>query len=303
MKPETIKKLLTINRQFYQTFAEAFDATRQRVQPGVARALGRVLDAIPPDARVLDLGCGNGEVARELARRGFRGAYVGVDASEGLLEAARLQTSEVFGDFGSLVTFIQRDLTAPDWDTGLEGPFDGVLAFAVFHHLPPVFVPGILGKVWGLMGGEPASRRVGESTNQRISESASRRVGESTNQRISESASRRVSESASQQYAIRNTQYAIRSPFFILSNWQFLNSPRWQVRIQPWERVGLTASDVGPDDYLLDWRRGGEGLRYVHHFSEAELAALAEGAGFEVVETFFSDGAEGNLGIYQVWTI
>ena len=39
----------------------------------------------------------------------------------------------------------------------------------------------------------------------------------------------------------------------------------------------------------------------MHHFSEAELAALAEGAGFEVVETFLSDGAEGNLGLYQVW--
>ncbi|NJN44462.1 MAG: hypothetical protein HC806_06905 [Anaerolineae bacterium] len=71
MAPEVVEKLLDINRQFYQTFAEAFDATRQRVQPGVARVLGM----IPPQARILDLGCGNGEVARELARRGFAGEY------------------------------------------------------------------------------------------------------------------------------------------------------------------------------------------------------------------------------------
>ncbi len=90
-------------------------------------------------------------------------------------------------------------------------------------------------------------------------------------------------------------------PLFIFSNWQFLNSPRWIARIQPWERVELTASDLDSHDYLLDWRRGGEGLRYVHHFSEAELAALAKETGFEVLETFVSDGAEGNLGLYQIW--
>jgi hypothetical protein len=32
--------------------------------------------------------------------------------------------------------------------------------------------------------------------------------------------------------------------------------------------VGLSANDVDPGDYLLDWRSGGEGLRYIHHFSE-----------------------------------
>ena len=55
-------------------------------------------------------------------------------------------------------------------------------------------------------------------------------------------------------------------------------------------------------DYLLDWKRGGEGLRYVHQFSEEELGGLAEDAGFRVVESFYSDGESGRLGLYQVWT-
>ena len=54
-------------------------------------------------------------------------------------------------------------------------------------------------------------------------------------------------------------------------------------------------------DYLLDWRRDGNGLRYVHHFNEEELAALASDSGFSVLETFNSDGESGNLGLYQVW--
>ena len=58
---------------------------------------------------------------------------------------------------------------------------------------------------------------------------------------------------------------------------------------------------MDPGDYLLDWRSGGQGLRYVHHFSREELGALAAAYGFEVVETFESDGEGGRLGLYGVW--
>ena len=88
---------------------------------------------------------------------------------------------------------------------------------------------------------------------------------------------------------------------FILSNWQFLNSEKLKARVQLWQKAGIQASDVDAGDYLLDWRSGGEGLRYVHHFDEGELSALAEAAGFTVLETFYSDGESGNLGLYQIW--
>ncbi len=88
---------------------------------------------------------------------------------------------------------------------------------------------------------------------------------------------------------------------FIHSEWQFLNSPRLKARIQPWEAIGLSESDVDPGDYLLDWRQGGVGLRYVHHFSEAELAELAESTGFSITQSFLSDGENSRLGLYQVW--
>lgn len=90
---------------------------------------------------------------------------------------------------------------------------------------------------------------------------------------------------------------------FIHSAWQFLNSAKLKARIQPWEKVGLAAQDVEQNDYLLDWRRGGDGLRYVHHFSESELQSLANQSGFEIVETFLSDGEGGKLGLYQVWRV
>jgi SAM-dependent methyltransferase len=87
----------------------------------------------------------------------------------------------------------------------------------------------------------------------------------------------------------------------IHSEWQFLNSERLRARIQPWETIGLAEGDVGPGDYLLDWRQGGTGLRYVHHFSAEELEELAAKAGFRIIESSLSDGENQRLGLYQAW--
>jgi SAM-dependent methyltransferase len=88
---------------------------------------------------------------------------------------------------------------------------------------------------------------------------------------------------------------------FILSNWQFLNSAKLKSRIQPWDKVGINESDLDEGDYLLDWRSGGEGLRYAHHFTAQELLGLANQAEMRVTDSFSSDGEGGNLGLYQVW--
>jgi hypothetical protein len=90
---------------------------------------------------------------------------------------------------------------------------------------------------------------------------------------------------------------------FILSNWQFLNSGKLKARIEPWEEAAIQNSDVDAGDYLLDWRSGGKGLRYVHHFSESELSMLAKETRFKISETFYSDGAKGDLGLYQIWEL
>ena len=88
---------------------------------------------------------------------------------------------------------------------------------------------------------------------------------------------------------------------FILSNWQFLNSAKLRLRIQAWDKVGINGNDLDEGDYLLDWRSGGEGLRYAHHFSAEELLGLADQVQMRVTDSFSSDGDGGNLGLYQVW--
>jgi hypothetical protein len=93
---------------------------------------------------------------------------------------------------------------------------------------------------------------------------------------------------------------------FLHSVWQFNSSPRLVKRIQPWQAIGLAITDVDEGDALLDWRAEPEGdrpaLRYVHAFNEAELQKLAEKSGFRVTDSWLSDGKEGCLGLYQVWS-
>jgi SAM-dependent methyltransferase len=88
---------------------------------------------------------------------------------------------------------------------------------------------------------------------------------------------------------------------FMLSNWQFSASGRMQSRIMPWSAVGMNDTDLDEGDHLIDWRRGGTGLRYVHEFGEGELAGLATESGFSVAESFLSDGADRRSGLYQTW--
>lgn len=240
MDSAIITRLLELNKDFYTRFGDSFSATRHRLQPGVRR----VLEMLKGEESILDLGCGNGELARELAKRGHYGAYLGVDFSLPLLREAESQPDNFSAKF------LQVDLTqlsAVGDQLSANRPWSLITAFAVLHHIP----------------------------------------------------------SAELRLNILHTMHQLLNPkgLFIHSNWQFLNSEKLKARIQPWELAAISGSDVDAGDYLLDWRSGGEGLRYVHHFDEDALQALADASGFQVEETFYSDGEGGNLGLYQVWRV
>ena len=85
MESATVQRLNALTREFYDQHAEAFADSRPRLAAGVRRVLAQV----PPGARVLEIGCGDGKAARWLARQAAPAFYLGMDSSEGMLERAR----------------------------------------------------------------------------------------------------------------------------------------------------------------------------------------------------------------------
>jgi len=85
-----------------------------------------------PVGRVLDLGCGNGVLARAILTRHPQAQCTLVDFSEPMLDAARAQ----LGGHQLPPQFVLADLATPDWSRTLTPPFDVVVSGYAIHHLP-----------------------------------------------------------------------------------------------------------------------------------------------------------------------
>jgi tRNA (uracil-5-)-methyltransferase TRM9 len=238
MDTRVAELLLHLNREFYQTFSAPFIQTRERLQPGAAR----IARMVPQHARLLDLGCGPGQLARHLETESVPRSYLGLDLSLPLLQRA---WSGVDDAARNRFCFVCADLAAGALPLAPGSRFDWVLLFAVLHHLPG------------------HARRVAVC------------------------------------HAVR--AHLAPGGKLALSNWQFVRSERLRARIVPWSRLGLDEGELEPGDVLIDWHRGGSGLRYVHLIDEAERARLCREAGFREVEAFSSDGDGGRLSDYAIW--
>lgn len=102
-----------------------WDAQRYDTGFGFVTAYGTelldLLDLKPP-ARIIDIGCGTGEHASQLARRGFE--MTGVDADDAMLARARESHPEV--------RFVAGDAQVLD----LGETFDGAFSNAALHWMP-----------------------------------------------------------------------------------------------------------------------------------------------------------------------
>jgi 2-polyprenyl-3-methyl-5-hydroxy-6-metoxy-1,4-benzoquinol methylase len=110
--------------------ADGLNGALQRWRPYVC-PFGPLIEAVPPGAVVLDIGCGGGLFLGLLADAERLGRGVGVDTSDaGIATANRMRESNALQQ---TLEFHRTD--ASDRPPG--GPYDVVTLIDVLHHLPP----------------------------------------------------------------------------------------------------------------------------------------------------------------------
>jgi SAM-dependent methyltransferase len=122
MDESIVRRLVELNKDFYERFAEAFSDSRSGPQPGYNRLLEYIS---PGNPAVLDVGCGNGRFGRYLAARGLATDYTGVDFSGSFLRLI----NDVPG------RFVARDLSQPGSLNGLVN-FHFVACLSTLQHIP-----------------------------------------------------------------------------------------------------------------------------------------------------------------------
>ncbi len=132
---------MTVSEQFkkedaasYDEVAGTFDYLTDRYALALARSLARAVGAADR-SRVLDMGCGTGIVAFEVAKAS-RADVIGIDLSEGMLRTAREKLARAAAAQDGLaerLSFQTGDAEALDLPDGFA---DGFVSLHAFRHFP-----------------------------------------------------------------------------------------------------------------------------------------------------------------------
>ena len=95
--------------------------------------------------------------------------------------------------------------------------------------------------------------------------------------------------------------------FVCVSFWQFMNSQKLAAKAQETtaqglRALGIDASDLEQNDYLIGWQDKADTWRYCHHFLQEELDELLASLGpdVHVCAQFSADGKDNNLNRYVI---
>jgi tRNA (uracil-5-)-methyltransferase TRM9 len=86
----------------------------------------------------------------------------------------------------------------------------------------------------------------------------------------------------------------------VITAWQFLDNPKLKERLIEFDKVGIHKNDVEENDYLLDWRRGEQAIRYCHLTTKKEISELIKETNLKIIEMYKADSKTNNLNQYYI---
>jgi tRNA (uracil-5-)-methyltransferase TRM9 len=128
MNIKTVKDILKLNRDFYQSVSKEFSITRQKPWIGWNRAVESAVETLQLGKeviKVLDIGCGNGRFYDFISRKVENIKYTGVDINNDFINEAKGKYNKA--------SFIKQDIFKNL--EKIKGNYNFVCAFGVTHHI------------------------------------------------------------------------------------------------------------------------------------------------------------------------
>ncbi len=269
MNDDTARALNALNRAFYAATADDFAETRAPPRPGWGR-LRPLLPAAP--LRALDVGCGNGRFGVFLAAHLPAVEYHGIDNSPALLERAGASLAALPNVQAKLAVVDVVETIAP------LSPDPQRVRLMEESPVNRANQPASAGFPAAAGGFEPPAAAAYDLV-------------------ALFGVLHHIPGAARRQALVRALAARVRpGGLLAFACWRFYEYPRFRERIIPFP-PGL---DVEPGDYLLDWRRGAQAVRYCHYVDDAEQAELIAAAQLTLVESYRADGESGAMNAYVI---
>ncbi len=309
MKPQTVKKLLKLNYDLYESQALDWDKTRSAIWE---KPILDFIDKIKPKSSILDLGCGNGRLCDCIAKHGLstrfnsgskqikqlKIKYVGIDISKKFIELNKkkypISHSESFDCHSEHSEESQDRLREESRDpstslkmtaefkvgdsltVNFKNRFDYIISIAVLHHIPSKELQlKFLRNIYQAL--KPKGKILISVWN-------------------------RWQPRYKKYFIPANPKHEIPAP----KQARYGANRNPKLRKYPRQSASLSAliSDLEKCDTIVPWKQSGK-FRFIHCFTAEELKKLAKQTGFKDIKTFYADKTgesdkENGLNIYLI---
>jgi len=87
----------------------------------------------------------------------------------------------------------------------------------------------------------------------------------------------------------------------VFASWRFYEFERFQKRLVDWDAIpDIVQDQLETHDYLLDWRRGAQALRYCHYVDDTEQDELVQSIGWNEIARYRADGFTNTVNCYSI---